>query len=68
MGSEDPELVELTRLIEARRLAIEDVTAMELSEVARVARFLEIEARFLGAIEACNEALARRKSPRRASN
>jgi hypothetical protein len=65
MGGEDPELAELTRLIEARRQAIDDVTEMDLSDVARVAKLLEIEARFLGAIEACNEALAKRKLQRR---
>jgi hypothetical protein len=68
MENEVPELVELNRLIEARRLAIEDVTEMGLNDVARVAKLLEIEARFLGAIEACHEALARRQSRRRASN
>jgi hypothetical protein len=65
MSSEEPERAELTRLIEARQQAIEDVTKMDLSDVARVAKLLEIEARFLGAIEACNEALAKRKSQRR---
>jgi hypothetical protein len=65
MGSEDPERAELTKLIAARQQAIEDVTKMDLSDVARVAKLLEIEARFLGAIEACNEALAKRKLRRR---
>jgi hypothetical protein len=65
MGNDDPVRAELTRLMEARKQAIDDVTEMDLSDVARVARLLEIEARFLGAIEACNEALEARKLRRR---
>jgi len=42
---------------------IEDVDNMDLGDVARVAKILEIEASFLGAIEACREALAKRQRP-----
>jgi hypothetical protein len=65
MDSEEPAPAELKRLMEARRQAIEDVTEMDIDDVTRVVKLLEIEARFLGAIEACNEALAERKLKRR---
>lgn len=68
MGEELPELVELARLQEAYREAIEDISNMQLSEVVRVAKMLEVEARFLGAFEACREAIARHQRPASKSN
>jgi hypothetical protein len=68
MSDDVPELVELARLQEAYREALEDVASMQLNEVARVAKMLEIEARFLGAFEACREALAKQQRPRHKTN
>lgn len=61
MQDASPEEKDLARLNRAYQEAIDDVLALDVSEVVRVARLLEVEARFLGQIEACREAVARQR-------
>jgi hypothetical protein len=57
---------ELARLTRDYHQAIEDVMALDLDEITRIARLLEVEARYQGMMEACREALGQSQSSRAA--
>lgn len=61
MDETSQEEVELERLQGAYRDAVEEVMTLEVNPIARFARPLEVEARFLGKIEAAREAVERRR-------
>ncbi len=63
MAELSPEARELARVTEAYRKAIDDVMALEISDVLRVARLLEIEATFMGMLAAAREAVERSRGP-----
>ncbi len=63
MAQQSPAALELVRLTEAYRKAVEDVMAADMHEVLRIAKLLEIEAQFQGMIEACREIIARQAGP-----
>ena len=55
---------ELARLNRDYHQAIEEVMALDVDEVTRVVRLLEVEARYQGMMEACREALGQGASSR----
>lgn len=56
----NPELVELEQLLRDYQSAMDEIDGMELSDVLRVARMLEAEARYMGRIMECRAAIEAR--------